>query len=107
MVKAFTERRNRLVNGLNDLSGVSCKMPGGAFYAFASFSGLLGRRSLDGEIIHSGMRLAALLLDRERLAVVPGEAFGAPGKIRFSFACGMDTIDQALERLARFIASLN
>ena len=54
-----------------------------------------------------GSYLAELLLERERLAVVPGEAFGAPGKIRFSFACGMDIIEQALERLARFIASLS
>ena len=106
MLAAFTARRSRIVDGLNALPGVSCSMPGGAFYAFASFSELLERK-LDGQVLGSDMRLAEILLERERLAVVPGEAFGAPGFVRLSFACSSDTIDQALLRLNHFIETLD
>jgi aspartate aminotransferase len=106
MLAAFAQRRTRIVAGLAALPGVSCRPPEGAFYAFPDVRGLLGRR-LEGQPLGSSLRLAELLLERERVAVVPGEAFGAPGHLRFSFACALEVIDEAMERLGRFVARLD
>ncbi|HOX46284.1 MAG TPA: pyridoxal phosphate-dependent aminotransferase [Myxococcota bacterium] len=105
MLAAFAERRKRIVAGLSGLPGLRCQAPDGAFYAFPDVSGLLAR-SLDGQAVGSALRLAELLLERERVACVPGEAFGAPGYLRFSFACSLEVIDEAIVRLGRFIARL-
>jgi aspartate aminotransferase len=100
MREAFRARRQALVTGLQQMDGVDCAMPAGAFYAFADFSGWLGRL-LDGRPLESTLQLAELLLELERVAVVPGEAFGAPGYLRFSFACSLEVIEEALERVRR------
>ncbi len=97
---AFDRRRRTMVRLLNDVPGVECPDPGGAFYAFPNLSGLLGR-DLAGRTAETTMDLAALLLDEIKIAVVPGEAFGAPGYARFSFALGDEDLEEGLTRLIR------
>ncbi|PIQ84524.1 MAG: aspartate aminotransferase [Candidatus Omnitrophica bacterium CG11_big_fil_rev_8_21_14_0_20_63_9] len=93
MRTAFVQRRDRLVAGLNRLHGLRCAVPGGAFYAWCNVSALGA----------SSETIAARWLDEAHLAVVPGEGFGAPGYMRFSFATSLEHIDQALRRLEKWI----
>jgi len=100
MNRAFKERHDFVVAGLNDLPGVSCLPGAGTFYAFAEVSkamAALGCRD-DGEF-------AELLLNVGGVAVVPGSGFGAPGHIRLSFACGLPTLAKALERIRHVLTS--
>jgi aspartate aminotransferase len=99
MNEAFKERHDFVVKGLNSLPGVSCLPGAGTFYAFADVSKAmanLGCRE-DGEF-------AELLLNEGGVAVVPGSGFGAPGHMRISFACSMQTLEKALERIGRVLA---
>ena len=98
MREAFDRRRVTMHRMLNDVPGVVCPEPQGAFYAFPSVAGLLGRE-LDGDKAETSLELAALLLDKIQIAIVPGEAFGAPGFVRFSFALGDDDLEEGLTRL--------
>ena len=98
MNRAFKARHDFIVQGLNALPGVSCIGGAGTFYAFADVSKAmlaLGCRD-DGEF-------AEVLLERGGVAVVPGGPFGAPGHIRLSFACSMQTLEKALERIGRVL----
>ena len=92
---AFQERRDRIVAGLRERPGVTCVMPEGAFYAFPNVSGCLGDRHA------TSADLAEYLLREARVALVPGEAFGAPGHLRITYAVSLDRIEEGLERLAR------
>ena len=100
--RAFAERRDRIVAGLSGLPGVTCYKPRGAFYAFPNVSGLFG----DERGLRSGEDVARWLLEREGVAVVPGEAFGAERYVRLSFACPLEQVDRGLERIARAVGSL-
>lgn len=102
MRAAFDERRQRIVGLLNAIDGVSCPMPQGAFYAFCDMSGLLGR-DLKGRTAATSLELAELVLDEAKVAFVPGEAFGAPGYARFSFALGIDDLTEGIERIAALV----
>ncbi len=97
---AFDRRRQTMVRMLNEVPGVECADPGGAFYAFPNLVGLLGR-DLGGRTAETTMDLAALLLDEINIAVVPGEAFGAPGYARLSFALSDEDLEEGLTRLIR------
>ena len=88
---------------LNDIPGVRCPEPLGAFYAFPSVEGLLGR-SFGGQVAGTSLDLAAVVLERAQVAFVPGEAFGAPGYGRFSYALGDDDLAEGITRLAKFVA---
>ena len=101
MVAEFKRRRGLLVEGLNSLPGVSCLMPDGAFYAFPNISGLFGK-SYQGKRITSAIDYASLLLEESLVAVVPGEAFGAPNNIRLSYAVSYEDIEEALNRMKQF-----
>jgi aspartate aminotransferase len=105
MVTEFARRRRAIVDGLNAIPGVSCTMPGGAFYAFPNIQGMLGRRGPAGPI-NSPTDLASYLLKDARIAVVPGEPFGSEQHIRLSYATGMDTITNGLERLRAALEKL-
>jgi aspartate aminotransferase len=83
---------------LNDIEGVTCIEPQGAFYCFPSFEGVLGR-AIAGQKPSSTLELAALLLDQAKVAIVPGEAFGAPGYARLSYALSDDDLVEGIRRL--------
>jgi len=99
MLAEYARRRARILAGLSAIPGVSCPEPSGAFYAFPDVSVHLVNGSGDATA------LARHLLEREQVAVVPGDAFGAPGYLRFSYATSIDRIEEGLRRLERFFAS--
>jgi aspartate/methionine/tyrosine aminotransferase len=98
MRSAFDRRRKNMHALLNAIDGVYCPEPEGAFYAFPAFEGVLNR-PLRGRTARSTAELADLILDEVKVAVVPGEAFGAPGYFRFSFALGDDDLGEGIERI--------
>ena len=98
MRQAFDRRRRTMHAMLSATPGVTCLEPEGAFYAFPSLDGLL-HRELGGRSASSTLELAALLLETIEIAIVPGEAFGAPGYARFSFALGDADMEEGLARL--------
>jgi len=102
MRAAFDRRRLTMVEMLNAIDGVECSVPEGAFYAFPNMTGLLHRQLGQG-LATSTMELSALLLEEVNVAIVPGEAFGAPGYARFSFAISDDDLVEGLERIASLV----
>ncbi len=105
MVVEFDRRRKVMIDRLNRMTGVSCRLPGGAFYAFPNIGGVLGRRGPDGPV-ETPQALANYLLRHAQIAVVPGEPFGSPHHIRLSYATGMDTIQRGLDRIAVALGQL-
>ena len=103
MRAAFDRRRRRIVELLRAIPGVTCVEPQGAFYAFPSLEGVLGRE-LRGRLPMTTMELADLILEEAKVAVVPGEAFGAPGYVRFSYALGDDDLVEGVTRIAKLLA---
>jgi aspartate aminotransferase len=98
------ERRGRLMHSmLSSIPGVTCMEPEGAFYCFPSFEAVLGR-DLGGHVPTTTVQLAELVLDEVKVAFVPGEAFGAPGYARFSFALGDDDLVEGIERVAKLLS---
>ncbi|MEE2779201.1 MAG: pyridoxal phosphate-dependent aminotransferase [Myxococcota bacterium] len=102
---AYDARRRRIVDLLNDIDGISCHLPGGAFYVFPDVRGLLGTR-LGSTPIDSSMALCQALLEHALVACVPGEPFGAPGFMRLSYACSMEDIEKGLGRIAELASRL-
>jgi aspartate/methionine/tyrosine aminotransferase len=103
-MRAAFDRRRRLIHSmLNDIPGVTCPEPFGAFYAFPSFQGLLGTE-IRGRLPMTTTELASLLLEEAEVAVVPGEAFGAPGYARLSYALGDDDLRRGVERMAAVLS---
>ncbi|WP_208648823.1 pyridoxal phosphate-dependent aminotransferase [Micromonospora inaquosa] len=100
MRTAFDRRRQIMVRMLNDIPGVVCPEPHGAFYAYPNVKGLLDR-DLGGHRATSTAELARLLLKEAEIAVVPGEAFGTPGYFRFSYALSDEDLVEGLGRLAK------
>ncbi len=98
MREAFDRRRKTMVGMLNEIPGVSCPEPFGAFYAYPSVRDLLGRE-LRGRLPKTSVELAALILEEVEVAVVPGEAFGTPGYLRLSYALGDDDLAEGVGRL--------
>ena len=94
MCRAFRERHDWLVPALNAVDGVSCIPGKGAFYVFADFSA-----AIDSLGLKDDLALAEYLLENANVATVPGTAFGAPGHLRLSFACGLDTLKTAVDRI--------
>ena len=99
MNKAFKERHDFVVAGLNAIPGVSCLPGAGTFYAFAQVEGAM--RALG---IKDDTEFAEYLLVQAGVAVVPGSGFGAPNHMRLSFACSMETLEDALRRIAKAIS---
>jgi aspartate/methionine/tyrosine aminotransferase len=104
MRAAFDRRRRLIFSMLNEIEGVDCPEPLGAFYAFPSFRGLLGRE-IRGRTPETTVELAELLLEEAEVAVVPGEAFGAPGYARLSYALGDDDLRRGIERMGDALTS--
>jgi aspartate/methionine/tyrosine aminotransferase len=99
-MRAAFDRRRRLMHSLlSGIDGVECLAPEGAFYAFPSFEGVLGRE-IRGRRPATTSELADLILEEAKVAIVPGEAFGSPGYARFSFALGDDDLGEGINRIA-------
>jgi len=105
MVERFDKRRHYIVNRLRGIPGVSCFMPVGSFYVFPNISGILGRK-FNNSVLDSSVKLAEYFLNEAKVAAVPGDAFGAPGFMRLSFATSMDNIEKGLDRLESAIKQL-
>ncbi|MEK7272144.1 MAG: pyridoxal phosphate-dependent aminotransferase [Nitrospirota bacterium] len=105
MVSEFDKRRKYMVERLNNIKGVSCIKPVGAFYAFPNVSSYYGR-SFKGNSIKSSMDLSAYLLDEAKVAVVPGAAFGDDRYIRLSYATSMENIQKGLDRIENALSNL-
>jgi aspartate aminotransferase len=105
MVTEFDRRRRAIVEGLNTIPGISCSVPGGAFYAFPNIQGVLGKRGPTGPIT-SPTDLATYLLKDAHIAVVPGEPFGSQSHMRLSYATSMETIGRGLDRLRAALQKL-
>jgi aspartate aminotransferase len=102
MKVAYERRRKTMVSMLNDIPGVRCLEPEGAFYAYPSFEGVLGR-TIHGRTPTTTLELAALVLEEAKVAFVPGEAFGSPGYGRFSYALGDDNLVEGITRVAKLL----
>ncbi len=100
MGEAFDRRRRLIVSMLNEIDGVLCPDPKGAFYAYPSVKGLLGR-TVEGVTPATSAEIAELMLDKAEVAAVPGEAFGSPGYLRFSYALGDDDLVEGISRLQK------
>lgn len=103
MKKAFARRRALMVSELSKIDGFVVPEPGGAFYVYADVTGLLGRE-WGGQRIDSTLQLADYILDVAEVAVVPGEAFGPSGYLRFSYALGDDELFEGIQRLQKLFA---
>ena len=104
MRDAFDRRRRTIHRLLNEIPGVSCLEPQGAFYAFTSFKGVLGR-DIAGRRPTTTTELAEIILDEVKVAIVPGEAFDAPGYARLSFALGDDDLAEGIGRIRDLLAA--
>jgi aspartate aminotransferase len=102
MVGEFMKRRNVMVDFLNDIQGVTCMKPQGAFYVFPNVSRLYGN-TFNGRNIISSADLSEYLLDAANVAVVPGIPFGSDDHIRLSYATSMKNIERGLERIKKAI----
>ena len=102
MLAEYEKRRKRIVEGLRKIPGVTCEWPGGAFYAFPNVSSFLTNGPNGHALAKSCTELARQLLDHAQVAVVPGEAFGAPGYLRLSYATSIERIDEGLRRIEKF-----
>ena len=100
MLAEYARRRKRIVEGLREIDGVTCEWPGGAFYAFPNVSAHL---SGSNAVAPNCTALAKELLERAHVALVPGEAFGAPGFLRLSYATSLERIEEGLRRMKKFL----
>ncbi len=103
MRAAFDRRRRTIVSMLNDIDGVYCPEPQGAFYAYPSVKGVLGRE-IAGRTAGTSVELAEIILDEAEVAVVPGEAFGPSGYLRLSYALGDDDLAEGVGRIQRLLS---
>ncbi|MCW2943600.1 MAG: aminotransferase class [Actinoallomurus sp.] len=103
MRAAFDRRRQTIVRMLNDIPGMVCPEPEGAFYAYPSVKQLLGKE-IRGKRPQTSVELAALILEEAEVALVPGEAFGTPGYFRLSYALGDEDLAEGVGRVAKLLA---
>jgi len=102
----FDERRALVTDRLNDIDGISCMKPAGAFYVYPSCAGLIGRVTPDGIVLKTDSDVVTYFLEAEGVAMVPGVAFGLSPYFRISYAAATDVLDDAMTRIARACAAL-
>lgn len=102
MRQAFAERRDYIVKRINEIPGVSCINPNGAFYVMMNIEGLIGK-TLGGKLIENDDDFAVALLEKALVAVVPCSGFGIKNFVRWSYAASMENIKKGLDRLEKFI----
>ena len=105
MKKAFSERRDYMVDLINGIDGVSARKPSGAFYIMMNIEKLIGRKC-NGKVVSDVDVLCNMLLDEVKLALVPGTGFGAPNYVRWSYATSIENITEGILRLKKFISVL-
>ena len=103
MVAEFDKRRQFITQKLNNIDGVSCVIPKGAFYVFPKISGLFGRK-IDGELVHDSESLVNVLIDKANIAFVHGKSFGSDDHVRISYATSMENIVEGMKRLENVLA---
>ncbi len=102
MKKSFVERRDYMVEAINDIKGISCKKPEGAFYIMMNFTNLIGK-TIRGKEVKTSMDFSNILLDEAKVAVIPGIAFGDDKYVRLSYATSMDNIKKGIQRIKELI----
>ena len=105
MVERFDRRRHYIVNRLRNITGITCFLPQGAFYVFPNVKEILGKM-FENTVIDSTVKLTEYLLNEAKVAAVPGDAFGAPGYMRLSFASSMENIEKGMDRIENAIRNL-
>jgi len=103
---SFQERRDLVVTGLNEIDGVDCRTPEGAFYTFSSCEGLIGKSTPSGAMISSDSDFCHYILEHANVAIVPGSAFGLSPYFRISYAAAKDQLEEAIERIQKACAEL-
>jgi aspartate aminotransferase len=106
MKKKFQERRQVMFDSLNALEGVTCDMPGGAFYMFPDFSSYLNRETKEGKILRDTFDLSDYILDTASVVTVAGDGFGAKGYLRLSFATSSEIIKAGIKRIEESLKEL-
>jgi len=106
MVKEYEKRREYMVKRLNEIEGITCQYPDGAFYTFPNVTSLYGKK-YNGNIIGNDVDVAKFFLEKARVAVVPGVAFNYSGYVRFVFAKSIEEIKKGLDRVEKAIKELN
>ena len=104
--EVFKKRRDYVVNALNKINGVSCKMPEGAFYVFPNCSGIIGKKTKNGKILDNDEDVVTALLEDAGVAVVQGSAFGLEGYFRISYATSDELLSSACNRISEFCSEL-
>ena len=102
---AFKKRRDLMVGLLNGLPNVTCSMPGGAFYAFPDFSSYLNKKG-DGKVLKDTFDISEYILNSASVVTVPGDGFGAPGHIRFSYATSTSVIEKGIEQVGAALSNI-
>ena len=105
--KSFQERRDFVVKALNQINGIECLNPDGAFYVFPSCKGLIGKKDPNGNVLNNDSDFVKSLLENSGVAVVQGSAFGLEGFFRISYATSMENLKKALEKISSFCKSLS
>ncbi|MBX4269419.1 pyridoxal phosphate-dependent aminotransferase [Clostridium estertheticum] len=105
MIKQFKLRRNYMVKRINSINNLSCIEPEGAFYVMVNISNIFNKL-IDGKVIKDSISFSKLLLEKEKVAVIPGIAFGAENFIRLSYATSMENIKQGLDRIESFVSNI-
>ena len=103
----FKKRRNMVLEKINEINGLSCSVPAGAFYVYPNCAGLIGKKTPEGKTIYTDEDLMNYLLDSEGVAGVHGEAFGLSPYFRLSYATDESTLVEACERIKRACSNLN
>ena len=106
-LKAFDERRRFVVSKLNNIQGISCLLPKGAFYAYPNVSGLVGKKTNEGIILKNDTDIVEWLLETAEVAAVPGVAFGLEPFFRISYATSLDLLKEAMNRIEKAVLSLS
>ena len=105
-INAFKRRRDLVVNGLNDIEGIECSMPNGAFYVYPGCQGIIGKKTLKNKIIENDKDFTDYLLEDAMVAVVPGVAFGMSPYFRISYATSDENLKNAIKRISEAVRNL-
>ena len=106
MVRTYETRRSWLVDAINAIPGMHCISPDGAFYIFPSVAGWIGKTTASGKTLPDDIAICEWLLEEAGVALVPGTAFGSPGHMRISYAVAQETLEDAVNRIAKAAAGL-